>query len=190
MRIEQEKVRAFHDRHGYPAADAPTLVDPSLAEQRSDFIDEERREYLQAVHAGDLVKVADALADLLYVVLGTCVAHGIDAQPIFDEVHRSNMTKTPLDPVTRKGGKGPGYEPPRLAPLLLLQTAPMQAISDHVVGLGEPARVLYMPPVIVRRRLVCDCGNQDEDEGSLLGPFPPCSAGCGRTMRLMEHPKP
>lgn len=123
MRIAQELVEAFHEKMSYPVADTPTLVDLTLVEQRYNFIGEELEEYFDAAEQDDLPGIADAIADLLYVVLGTAAVHGIDMQPIFEEVHRSNMTKTPLDPVTKKGGKGLGYEPPRIAPLLLQQAA-------------------------------------------------------------------
>lgn len=121
MRVEQEKVECFHDKMGYPIGTTPAMVPYPLAVQRTDFIQEELNEYSRAVENGDLAQVADALADMLYVILGTAVVFGIDLAPIFDEVHRSNMTKDVLDPVTKKGGKGPGYEKPRLAELLLIQ---------------------------------------------------------------------
>jgi predicted HAD superfamily Cof-like phosphohydrolase len=121
MRVEQEKVECFHNKMGYPVGNGPELVDIHLASQRSDFIEEELEELREAQGYADIVKVADALADLIYVILGTAIVYGIDLQPIFDEVHRSNMTKDALDPVTKKGGKGPGYEPPRIAELLLIQ---------------------------------------------------------------------
>lgn len=82
---------------------------------------EELDEYIESAEFGDLIGIADALSDLLYVVLGTAVTHGLDLEPLFDEVHRSNMTKAPLDPVTGKGDKGPDYQPPDLAPLLMVQ---------------------------------------------------------------------
>jgi len=122
MRVEQEKVECFHDKMQYTTNEKPTLVDIDLARQRYHLILEELGEYAEAAEARDIVKIADAIADMLYVVLGTAVVHGIDVQPIFDEVHRSNMTKDQLDPVTKKGGKGPGYEPPRIAELLLIQS--------------------------------------------------------------------
>lgn len=127
MRVEQEKVQLFHEKHGYPTADRPTLVGFELWKQRHHFLLEELGEYYVANETGDLVGVADALADLAYVLFGTAVVHGIDLQPIFEEVHRSNMTKTPLDPVTKKGGKGLGYQPPRLAELLIVQATKLEA---------------------------------------------------------------
>ena len=122
MRIAQEKVFQFHEKHGFDRAETPRLVPFHLAFRRHGFMQEELEEYVQAVHQEDLVGIADALGDLLYVVLGTAVTHGIDLEPVFEEIHRSNMTKTPMDPATKKGSKGPGYEPPQLAAVLLKQT--------------------------------------------------------------------
>ena len=122
MRVAQERVREFMEFHHRVTADVPTTVDEALAHQRHDFIAEENNEYIRACLEEDLVEIADAIGDLLYVVLGAAVQHGIDIQPIFDEIHRSNMTKTPLDPVTGKGGKGPSFEQPRIAELLLMQS--------------------------------------------------------------------
>ncbi len=123
MRIEQERVEQFHEKMAYPIGAQPHIVEPSMAIQRHDFILEELEEYLTAATTDNLVGVADALADLLYVVLGTAIVHGIDIQPIFDAVHKSNMSKDKLDPITKKGGKGPDYKPPTadIASNLLLQ---------------------------------------------------------------------
>jgi len=121
MRVSQEQVAAFHEKMAYPRGTAPQLIDVELVKQRYKFIEEELIEYLEACSEENVVKVADALADLLYVVLGTAVVHGIEVAPVFEEVHRSNMTKDRLDPVTKKGGKGPGYEPPRIAEILFTQ---------------------------------------------------------------------
>ena len=73
------------------------------------------------VRAGDLVEIADALSDLLYLVMGTYLSHGLQeiAAQLFDEVHRSNMTKLDADgrPVYRTDGKvlkSPLFSPPDL----------------------------------------------------------------------------
>ena len=62
---------------------------------RCRLMHEELDEYRDAVEAGDIVGVADALSDLLYVVLGTYISHGFQeiAEKLFDEIHRSNMSK-------------------------------------------------------------------------------------------------
>lgn len=127
MRVGQLKVQEFHEKHDYLCPETPELLAGDDVVHRVKLIQEELDEYETAALDGNLVEVADGLADLLYVVLGTCVAHGIDIQPIFDEVHRSNMTKDKLDPVTRKGGKGANYERPRVADLLLVQMTHLDA---------------------------------------------------------------
>jgi predicted HAD superfamily Cof-like phosphohydrolase len=124
MRVAQEQVECFHEKMGYPIGETPVMPDWEMRQQRYKFMREELEEYMRAAENGDLVEVADALADLAYVLFGTAIVCGIDLQPIFAEVHRSNMTKDKLDPVTKKGGKGPGFEKPRIAELLLVQTNP------------------------------------------------------------------
>ena len=123
MRVAQEQVKNFHLKHGYPTAVRPHLAPFALGNQRYEFMREELEEYAAAIECGSLDGVADALADLIYVALGTAVVFGIDIAQIFEEVHRSNMTKDALDPLTKKGGKGPGYEPPRIAELLIMQAS-------------------------------------------------------------------
>jgi predicted HAD superfamily Cof-like phosphohydrolase len=122
MRVVQEKVRQFHQKYGYANPDKPALISKEAAEARMDLIHEELEEYYQAVQNGDLVAIADALADLTYVVVGTAVVHGMDLQPLLDEVHRSNMTKDPAADNPQKPVKGSRFEHPRLAELLMIQS--------------------------------------------------------------------
>jgi predicted HAD superfamily Cof-like phosphohydrolase len=70
-------------------------LDAETIALRVSLIQEELDEYQEAAEAHDLVGIADALSDLMYVVLGTYVAHGLQdvAEPLFAEVHRSNMSK-------------------------------------------------------------------------------------------------
>ena len=73
-------------------------------------------------HEPDLVEAVDGLCDLIYVVYGTAEAIGIDLEPFFDEVHRSNMRKTAGDKGDgvpgKRGHKPSGWEPPQIADLL------------------------------------------------------------------------
>ena len=87
---------------------------------------EELDEYLEACNNGDIIEVADALADQLYILMGTMVSHGMGdvIEDIFDEVHRSNMSKLGVDgkPIYREDGKvlkGPNYSPPNVSKYLL-----------------------------------------------------------------------
>jgi len=132
MRVIQEKVREFHEKYGYANPDKPELISDAAAAARYDLIREELTEYLAAVGAGDLVAIADALADLTYVVVGTAVAHGMDLQPLLDEVHRSNMTKEPAADNPNKPVKGATFERPRLAELLMIQTTGLPGYGHGV----------------------------------------------------------
>lgn len=84
---------------------------------------EELDELHEGMLAGNITMVADGLADLLYVLLGTASAYGINIEPIFDEVHRSNMTKFQGGRVDEHGKliKSPDYSPANIKPLLELQ---------------------------------------------------------------------
>lgn len=80
---------------------------------------EELAEWIEAHAEGDLVSAADALGDRLYVLLGDAVATGLPAGEIFDEVHRSNMTKKQLNLTSGKGVKKEDFIRPDLELLLL-----------------------------------------------------------------------
>ena len=95
-----------------------------MAQLRLDLIDEEVGELHEAVDAGDIVKVADALADIVYVVYGAADTWGIPLDAVVAEVHRSNMTKLGEDgkAIRREDGKvlkGPHYAPPNIVRALL-----------------------------------------------------------------------
>jgi predicted HAD superfamily Cof-like phosphohydrolase len=133
MRVSQEKVGAFHDKHAYANAEKPTLITGPEADVRYKVMREELEEYMRAQDRGDLVEVADAIADLLYTVLGTAVVHGIDMQPIFDEVHRSNMTKDAAPPnEPNRPFKGAAFERPRIAELLMIQSTGLREAGHGV----------------------------------------------------------
>ena len=124
-----EKVREFHKAFG-AALDQPISQD--LVNLRIHLIEEEGLELGKEFYADyasypcdayinppDKAKVAKELADLLYVVYGTAATFGIDIDRVFDEVHKSNMSKLGEDgkPVYREDGKvlkGPNYTPPNL----------------------------------------------------------------------------
>lgn len=84
---------------------------------RSRLVSEEAAELVAALHENDPEAIADAIGDLLYVTLGTAVAYGMPAGAIFDEVHRSNMTKRAPNR-HGKGGKGKGFQKPDIARVL------------------------------------------------------------------------
>ena len=101
----------------------PTLPDVDLAELRLDLIQEEVDELATAFINQDIVEIADALTDILYVTYGAGHAFGIDLDTCFTEVHRSNMSKLGIDgkPIYRHDGKvlkGRNYSPPQLAKII------------------------------------------------------------------------
>ena len=120
------QLQAFHERFGAHLEQAPTADIPAgVGEVRAHLIAEELEEYRTAFVAGDLVEIADALTDLLYLVLGTYHSHGLQdiAAELFDEVHRSNMTKIGADgqPGLREDGKvlkSGLYSPPDLGAII------------------------------------------------------------------------
>jgi predicted HAD superfamily Cof-like phosphohydrolase len=121
-----EHVRSFHDAFGIPNAAVPTgdLGDRD-ALLRYKLIREENEEYLEAALRGDLVEVADALGDILYILCGTLLKHGLEHKihEVFREIQRSNMSKLGEDgrPIYREDGKvlkGPAYFRPDIATIL------------------------------------------------------------------------
>ena len=90
-----DKVAEFHELFDSPVIGGPRLPTPVRAELRVSLIQEELNELKLAFAKGDIVEVADALADLQYVLTGTVLECGMHHkfQELFDEVHRSNMTK-------------------------------------------------------------------------------------------------
>ena len=77
MKKQLEQVKAFHEAYDHPIAKKPTLIDKDLWFLRGTLLGEELEEYAKACEAGDLIEVADALADQLYILLGTMQVHGI-----------------------------------------------------------------------------------------------------------------
>jgi len=119
-------VRAFHEAFGIANANGPRAdIGDRDALLRYKLIREENEEYLEAALRGDLVEVADALGDLLYILCGTLLKHGLEHKidEVFREIQRSNMSKLGADgrPIHRADGKvmkGPDYFPPDIARIL------------------------------------------------------------------------
>ena len=89
------KVKDFQETFGQVVNRKPTLVDLELANLRFELMKEENEEYMQAVIDKDVVDVADALGDQLYILIGTILSHGMQEVivDVFNEIHRSNMSK-------------------------------------------------------------------------------------------------
>lgn len=121
-----EAVGLFHETYGLRREATPTLdITPEEMRLRHKLMAEENDEYLEAVEAGDMVEVADALGDMLYILCGTMVSHGMQGvmADVFRAIQASNMSKLGEDgkPIYREDGKvmkGPNYFRPDIAAVL------------------------------------------------------------------------
>ena len=105
-----KKVEDFHNAFGIENAYQPNakLSDADLA-LRHRLMAEENEEYLEAAQNGDMVEIADALGDQLYILCGTILKHGLQDKivDVFQEIQRSNMSKLDKEgkPIYREDGK-------------------------------------------------------------------------------------
>ena len=114
-----EKVKLFMNTYGQEVKDKAEFSDAKTNKLRIDLIKEELEELTQAMKDKNLLEVADALTDILYVTYGAGHAFGIDLDKCFDEVQNSNMSKLGEDgkPIYNESGKvmkGPNYFKPDL----------------------------------------------------------------------------
>ena len=105
-----QRVREFHDAFRITNADSPVGdIGQKDALLRYTLMREENEEYLEAAQKGDLVEIADALGDMLYILCGTILKHGLQDKiaEVFLEIQRSNMSKLDADgkPIYREDGK-------------------------------------------------------------------------------------
>lgn len=124
MMDPQMMVEEFHRKFDIAVSDRPSLPEEATRHLRVRLIQEEFEELQHAMAAQDLPGVAKELADLLYVVYGTAVSYGVDMDPVFREVHRSNLSK--VGGHKRADGKWvkpPTYSPAQVEPLLDAQSS-------------------------------------------------------------------
>ncbi|NOR28629.1 MAG: hypothetical protein GQ540_08900 [Lutibacter sp.] len=126
MKNKLKAVQEFHEAFGLgiqhqPIANLPT----NKLKLRFDLMAEENEEYLDAAKENDLIEVADALGDMLYILCGTILEHGMQykIEAIFNEIQRSNMSKLGADgkPIYREDGKvmkGPNYFKPNISEII------------------------------------------------------------------------
>lgn len=126
MQKQLEAVKEFHQtfKIGYNTQPTASLGE-AKNQLRFDLMKEENEEYLKAVQEDDLTEIADALGDMLYILCGTILEHGLQhkIENIFDEIQRSNMSKlgTNGQPIYREDGKvikGPHYSKPDFTEIL------------------------------------------------------------------------
>jgi predicted HAD superfamily Cof-like phosphohydrolase len=115
-------VKEFHEAFGQHIGEKPEFPDEDERKLRVKLLREEFREYLDGESFENLVEVADALADIIYIACGTAVSYGIPLDDVFAEVHRSNMAKL-VDgkPIYREDGKvlkPEGWMPPDIKGVL------------------------------------------------------------------------
>ena len=118
----QKMVLEFHKEFDIHIAETPSIPDEKTQALRVRLIQEEFDELKEAFERNDLPHIAKELADLLYVVYGTAISYGIDMEPVFQEVQRSNMSK--VGGYKRKDGKWvkpATYSPANIEPILALQ---------------------------------------------------------------------
>lgn len=110
MKKQINAVAQFHKSFGLGMNDQPVA---NITERRNklrfELMKEENEEYLEAAMDGDMIEVADALGDMLYILCGTIIEHGMQdvIEDVFDEIQRSNMSKLGADgkPIYREDGK-------------------------------------------------------------------------------------
>lgn len=122
MKKQLDAVKLFHETFGQENGTKPQLLSLNEYELRHRLMEEENLEYLEACDAHDLVGIADALGDQLYILCGTILKHGMQhiIEDVFDEIQASNMSKLGKDgkPVFREDGKilkGEDYFKPNIS---------------------------------------------------------------------------
>ena len=126
MKNKIAAVHEFHSAFGLGIENRPTAdLDIKKNLLRYELMREENEEYLEAANNGDLVEVADALGDMLYILCGTIIEHGMQdkIEEVFNESQRSNMSKLGTDgkPIYREDGKvlkGPNYFKPNIKEII------------------------------------------------------------------------
>ncbi|PQJ79450.1 nucleoside triphosphate pyrophosphohydrolase family protein [Polaribacter porphyrae] len=126
MKDKIAAVHAFHTAFKLNIQDVPTVhISNDRKQLRFELMKEENEEYLEAAQNNDLVEVADALGDMLYILCGTIIEHGMQdkIEEVFNEIQRSNMSKLGEDgkPIYREDGKvlkGPNYFKPNITAIL------------------------------------------------------------------------
>ena len=126
MQDKIDAVKAFHTAFKIGYRETPKAhLGMEKNQLRYKLMREENEEYLEAANNNDLVEVADALGDMLYILCGTIIEHGLQdkIEEVFEEIQRSNMSKLDEngEPIYREDGKvlkGPNYFKPNIKDIL------------------------------------------------------------------------
>ena len=125
MESELNKVKQWCEATDIDINKKPTNIPENRYRLRFNLMAEENLEYLEACAAGDTIEIADAIGDMLYILLGTALEHGMQdyLKKIFSEIHRSNMSKMGEEgkAIRRKDGKilkGSNYFKPNISKII------------------------------------------------------------------------
>jgi predicted HAD superfamily Cof-like phosphohydrolase len=126
MKHQIDAVKIFHETYNLNYKVSPIAnIGNEKINLRFKLMSEENEEYLEAAKNNDLIEVADALGDMLYILCGTIIEHGMQdkIEEVFDEIQRSNLSKLGEDgkPIYREDGKvmkGPNYFKPKISEIL------------------------------------------------------------------------
>ncbi|MCH1557790.1 MAG: nucleoside triphosphate pyrophosphohydrolase family protein [Flavobacteriaceae bacterium] len=126
MKHQINSVKIFHEIYKLSYMDSPVAdIGIDKINLRFKLMAEENQEYFEAAKNNDIVEVADALGDMLYILCGTIIEHGMQdkIEEIFDEIQKSNLSKLGDDgkPIYRNDGKvmkGPNYFKPKISEIL------------------------------------------------------------------------
>ncbi len=126
MKRKIASVALFHESFGLGISNTPKAnLGYEKNKLRFDLMDEENKEYFEAAQRDDMVEVADALGDMLYILCGTILEHGMQhkIEEVFEEIQKSNMSKLGSNgkPIYRADGKvlkGPDYFKPNIRSIL------------------------------------------------------------------------
>ena len=126
MKKQIKSVEEFHKIYKLGNSEKPIgKLESNKEKLRFELMKGENEEYLEAAKNGDIVEVADALGDMMYILCGTIIEHGMQhiIEEVFDEIHRSNLSKLDENgnPIYREDGKvikGPNYFPPDIKKII------------------------------------------------------------------------
>ena len=126
MKRKIECVEEFHEIYKLRNSKNPIgKIENEKEKLRFELMKEENEEYLEAAEKGNVIEIADALGDMLYILCGTIIEHGMQnvIEEVFEEIHKSNLSKLDENgkPIYREDGKvikGPNYFPPNIEKIM------------------------------------------------------------------------
>jgi predicted HAD superfamily Cof-like phosphohydrolase len=157
MKKQIKQVQEFQNKFKQPVSLSPKTLSLPRGTLRFNLMEEENKEYLDAVKNSDLIEIADALGDMLYILCGTIIEHGMQdvIVDVFDEIQGSNMSKLGEDgePILREDGKilkGKNYFKPNISKIMDLKKSILEEADNQLK--------------------ICFCGNKEAGE--------PCDDSC------------